>query len=121
MFPPVFELAVASTAVKTALGENPCRLFLFGEAPQNTTTPYAVWQTIAGTPENYLGNLPDADSYTVQVDVYGRSAQQVRDAAKALRDAYEPVAHIVRWGGESRDERTTHYRYSFDVDFITKR
>lgn len=121
MYPPVFALAAADTAVKALLGEDPVRLFPFGKAPQRTPIPYAVWQTVSGSPANYLGNVPDADSYRVQVDVYGTSAEQVRNVAEALRDAYETSAYIVRWGGETIDNATEHDRYSFDVDFIVQR
>ena len=41
--------------------------------------------------------------------------------AAALRDAIEPHAHITRWGGSSRDEKTKRYRYSFDVDWHVQR
>ena len=65
MYPPVFATAVASPAVTALLGTNPTRLYLFGEAPQNVIKPYAVWQTVAGSPENYLGTLPDIDHWSV--------------------------------------------------------
>lgn len=121
MFPPIFQVCAASDAIKAVLGVSPTRLYPFGEAPQGVALPYAVWQTVAGTPENYLGTRPDADSYTLQVDVYGSSADSVRNAAQALRDAIEPHAHIVGWRGESRDPQTKNYRFSFDVDWIVRR
>jgi len=65
MFPPVFSTAVAASAVTALLGTNPTRLYLFGEAPQGVAKPYAVWQTVAGSPENYLGTLPDIDHWVV--------------------------------------------------------
>ncbi len=120
MLPPVYTLAQASGAVQTRFG-NPVRIYPFGHAPQGVTLPYATWQTIGGAPENYLGSLPDADSYTVQVDVYGVSADSVLLAAKALRDVYQPSAYITRWNGESQDPVTKHDRFSFDVDFIVTR
>jgi hypothetical protein len=122
MFPPVFQLAVASTDVTDLLGTAPTRLFPFGKADQaNADVPYAVWQTVTGAPANFLGNRPDADSFRIQIDVYGNSAAEVRSVAEALRDAYETSAYIVRWGGETIDNATEHYRYSFDVDFIIQR
>lgn len=121
MFPPVFSLATASSVVLNLLGYQPTRLYLFGEAPQTVTKPYAVWQTVSGTPENYLGGLPDIDRYTVQVDVYATTASSARAVAEALRDAFEPSAHVVSWRGESRDLTTNNYRYSFDVEFHNPR
>ncbi|MGH8432447.1 MAG: tail completion protein gp17, partial [Solimonas sp.] len=99
----------------------PTRLYPLGEAPQSLAPPYALWQTEAGAPENYLGQRPDIDSFTLQLDVYADTANAARNAAKALRDAVEPHAHITRWGGESKDPDTNRYRVSFDVDWWTPR
>lgn len=121
MFPPIFQVCAANAAVKAALGTGPVRLYPFGEAPQGVQKPYAVWQTIGGLPENYINQRPDIDMFSLQLDVYGETAASVRSAAMALRDAIEPYAHIVRWGGESRDAETNSYRYSFDIDWWTKR
>lgn len=121
MYAPIFTTASASSAVKALIGTSPVRLYLFGEAPQGVAKPYAVWQTISGTPENYINQVPDIDSYTLQIDIYAATASSARAVAQALRDAIEPVAHIVRWGGESRDEATGNYRFSYDVDWFVKR
>src|SRR5690606_18356150 len=115
MTPPVFATAYANATVKTQFGTSPCRVFPFGEAPQGVVLPYAVWQVVGGAPENYLGQAPDIDGFTVQIDVYAATATAARNAAKALRDAFEPAAHVTRWGGEYRDVETGRYRYSFDV------
>ena len=121
MFPPIFAVAAANSAVQSALGTSPVRFFLFGEAPEKVALPYAVWQTITGSPENYLGNAPDVDTFSVQIDVYGSTPSSVRAAAQALRDALGPVADVTAWRGESRDFETRRYRFSFDVDFWTPR
>lgn len=121
MFPPVFATAAASSAVTTLLGTNPVRLYLFGEAPQGVTKPYAVWQTVSGFPENYLGQVPNADHWTVQIDVYAITASSARSVAQALRDAFEPVAYVTDWRGETRSAETNLYRYGFDVAWIKKR
>lgn len=121
MYAPIFAVCAADAAVLDALGPSPVRLYPFGEAPQDVVKPYAVWQMIGGTPENYLAGRPDADGFTLQVDVYGATATQVRAAAKAIRDAIELSAYIIRWGGETRDTGTKNYRYSFDVDWIVQR
>lgn len=121
MTPPIFSIMSASSAVKALIGSNPIRFFLFGEAPQDVATPYCVWQTIFGAPENFLGQVPDVDSWSVQIDVYGDTASSVRSVAQAVRNALEPVAYVTNWNGESRDPATKRYRYSFDVAFITPR
>jgi hypothetical protein len=97
------------------------RLFPFGLAPQEVQAPYVVWQNIGGAPENYLGSLPDADAYSVQVDVYGVTESDVSNVALAIRDAVEPDAYITGWGNTNRDYTTGLYRYNFSVDFIVNR
>lgn len=121
MIPPIFPIAAGAPAVTALLGLSPVRFFPFGEAPQRVQKPYAVWQTIGGTPENKLACAPDADSYSVQMDVYGASAASVLAVAQALRDAFEPHGYITNWGGEDRDPDTNNYRFSFDFDIITNR
>lgn len=121
MYPPVFATAVASVDVLALLGSNPTRLYLFGQATQNTPRPYAVWQMVTGTPGNHLQGLPQYDRYTTQIDVYADTAQAARDAAEVLRDAFEPVAYVTSWRGESRDQATQRYRYSFDVEWHVQR
>ncbi len=83
--------------------------------------PYAVHQLITGAPENYLGSLPDVDQYSIQFDVYSTTVSDVERVARVLRDTIEPVAHITRWGSETRDEDTGLFRYSFDVSWFVKR
>lgn len=43
------------------------------------------------------------------------------DLAKAMRNAIDVKANIVRWGNQTRDPETLRYRYSFDVDWIVSR
>ncbi|HDZ1148113.1 DUF3168 domain-containing protein [Klebsiella pneumoniae] len=121
MIAPIFAVCAASQAVRDLLGSNPVRLYPFGMQDDNIVYPYAVWQNIGGSPENYLNQRPDADHYSLQVDVYGDTDTDVIAAARALRDAIEGKAYITRWGAQSRDPVTMRYRYSFDVDWITTR
>lgn len=123
MFPPVFSTAVASSEVKTRLGTNPTRFYLFGEAPQNITKPYAVWQLVSGYPENTLSCKPELDYMTTQIDVYGTNVESSRAVAQALRDAFENSGdcYITAWRGETKEANTNLYRVSFDVDWIVYR
>ncbi|GAA3721134.1 DUF3168 domain-containing protein [Oceanisphaera sediminis] len=121
MVPPIFNVCAADPAVTALLGTGPVRLFPFGEAPQGTVYPYATWQVITGSPENYLAGRPDADGYTLQVDVYAGTGSDARAVTRSLRDAIEPHAYITRWGGEERDTETKAYCRSFDIDWIILR
>jgi len=120
MNPPIFEVCSADLTVQSRLGD-PARLYPFGEAEPNPVKPYAVWQIVGGSPENYLDCAPDIDAMAVQIDCYATSAALARAVAQSLRDAIEPVAHITRWSGEDRDRDTNLYRYSFDVDWLVPR
>lgn len=121
MFPPIFQVCAADSAVTAILGSSPVRFYPFGEAPQGVQLPYAVWQSIGGEPQNYINERPDIDRFAVQIDVYADAATPARAVAKALRDAIEPNAHITRWGGEWREPETKSYRISFDCDWWTPR
>ena len=122
MYPPVFETCSVSDAVNQTLGgADRLRLFPFGQAPFKETRTYALWQVAAGAPENYLGDIPDLDHYTLQFDVYSESVDDARLAAQALRDAIEPTAYITLWDGETRDPTTGSYRLTFMVDWYVTR
>jgi hypothetical protein len=121
MFPPLFQTCASDSTVQSMLGTNPTRLWPFGEADPTPVYPYAVWQVIAGAPENYLGEPPDVDSFGVQIDIYSKTAEEARAVALALRSAIEPVAYVTAFLGEIRDTITRSYRYSFSVDWIVPR
>lgn len=121
MYPPVFEVCAASPDVQTNFGLTPCKIYPYGEAPKNLSLPYAVWQVVNGSPENCISNVPDIDSYTLQINVYAETVSAVRDAAKAIRDAIEPHAYVTGWGGEGRENDTDYYRYVFLVDWFVER
>ena len=122
MYPPIFPIVAASSAAKALIGSNPVRFYQFGfNDTQPPQKPYAVWQRVGGSPENYVDKVPDIDSFSVQIDVYASSADQARAVAATLRDAIEPVAHITSWLGESRDPDTGNYRFTFISDWWTNR
>src|SRR5699024_1535231 len=78
MFAPIFDTLESNAAAAAALG-SPLRAFSFGEVVgQPTSVPYLVWQNISGTPYNYLGQLPDKDDVSLQVDVYDATAAGAR-------------------------------------------
>jgi len=121
MFPPIFEVCKAVSAITTLIGTNPVRLYPFGEAPEGVALPYVVWQTTSGLPENLLDGAPDIDQWSLQIDVYAATPTDARNVAKALRNAIELHAYVTAWRGERRDSGTKDYNYSFDVDWLVNR
>jgi hypothetical protein len=121
MYPPIFQVCAANAGATALLGSSPVRLYPFGEAPQGVQLPYAVWQTIGGFPENYLGEIPDADTFSIQIDVYAATPESARSVATAIRNAIQTRANIVSWNGEDRDKDTRNYRVGFSVDWIVRR
>lgn len=125
-YPPVFEIATDSAAVLVALGSPITRLWPFAIAPQPGApgygVPYATHQLVYGTPDNSLSCVPREDMFGVQFDVYGTNAEAVRDAADALRDAFEGTFnHVVAWNGEDWEPATGLWRVSFTTEFWTPR
>jgi hypothetical protein len=123
MHPPLYAVCAADTSVQDLLTgpDGLLRLYPFGEARQQEIYPYAVWSVVGGQPENYLGDRPNVDSASTQVDVYARSWSSAREVYAALRDAIEGAAYVSAFNGEMRDPETKSYRVSFTVDWITNR
>lgn len=122
MIAPIFPVCAASHEVTALLGSSPVRIYPFGLQDDNIVYPYAVWQNISGGgPENYLNQRPDADTFSLQVDIYADSPDEAMAVARAMRDAIEVKANIMRYGEQGRDPDTLKYRYSFDVDWIVNR
>lgn len=124
MFPPLISTLLAAPAVLAVFGA-PLRVFPFGAATAKGEPgyqiPYCVFQTVFGSPENYLGNVPDMDGWGVQLDTYAATLTAARNAARVLRDALDPVAYVTAWNGEFWDEATELFRYSMTVSFQTPR
>lgn len=123
MFPPIYNLVTADSVAKNLLlnGDGSIRFYEFGLAPQGSTYPYAAWQVISGSPENYLSGRPDEDNHILQVNVYATTSDSLKAVTKALRDALELNAYISRWGNTQRNPETKKYSFDFDVEFITPR
>ena len=118
---PIFRVCAADLGTQALLGVTPHRLYPFGSAPEGVTKPYAVWQLVTGSPENYLAGRPDMDGFTLQVDVYAETASGARAVADAISHAIELQAYVTRWAGETKDTETKLYRSSFDIDWLVPR
>lgn len=119
---PIFQITSADAELSLLLDSDGIfRLFMFGMAPQNVERPYAVWQLISGSPQNYISGRPDTEAHTLQIDVYAKTASEARTVLGSLERALEVHCHVRRYNGESRDTETKDYRASMDVDWITYR
>jgi hypothetical protein len=122
MYPPLHAICAADTTVQDLLSSGSLlRLYPFGEARQSDTYPYAVWQIVGGQPENYLGDAPNVDNFSTQIDVYAKTWSSARAVANALQAAIEADAYVVAYHGEMRDPETKSFRVSFTADWITSR
>jgi hypothetical protein len=127
MIPPIFptvNVPAVQALLKTGNGE--LRFYAWGMAPDNVQKPYAVWRQVFGTPENYLADRPDIDSFTTQIDVYaadvpGQRAPMARAIAGAISYAIEGATYITSWIGDSRDPDTKNYVVTFQADWLVPR
>lgn len=118
---PAFRIAAEDLAVTALLGTAPVRLYPFGEAESTVVKPYAVWQTVYGSPFNLLNEVPREDHWGVQIDCYALTIVGAHAVAKVLREAYEPHGYVVSYNSEFRESDTRLYRVSFTVEFHTSR
>lgn len=121
MLPPIQSLVMSSAQVVALLDNDPTRFYAFGSAPELETRPYAVWQIVNGTPDNFINDRPDIDDMGIQVDIYAPTMVQAVAVASAIRDAIEGDSHITLWRGMGLDEKTKLYRFTFLSDWFTPR
>lgn len=126
LFAPLYARAMATPAVVALLtdGAGSIRLWPFGEAPLQPAPklPYVTWQNVSGEPANNVSDRPDADSFSIQVNVWATNSAQLWAVTNALRDIMEVEGcTIVRWGNTVKDAQTKAFGYDFDADWITYR
>lgn len=131
MYAPLYARAMATPAVVALLddGKGSIRLWPFGEQPKAPgpnppppKLPYVTWQNIGGDPNNNVSDRPDADRFSIQVNVWAATSVQLWAVTTALRDIMEVEGcTIVRWGNTEIDAQTKAFGYDFDADWITYR
>ncbi len=120
MIPPLFAICSVDPVLQGLLGTE-LRLYPWGEAPLGVLRPYAVYQIVNGTPENYLGDRSDMDAVSLQIDVYSDVSAHVKPIAEAIRDVIEDDCTITAFRGWSREEATKLYRWQLDTDWFLER
>lgn len=119
--PKIFPILNANAGVKTLLGTNPLRFFPWAEAPQSPVKPYAVYSVYSGVPENYLGDLPDMDRKSTQIDIFAESGGSCNSCFIAIRNALESYGHMVGFNTPVLDKDTKLYRATLDFEFLEDR
>ena len=86
-----------------------------GQAPQSTTAPYVVIETISVNPENHLTELSTTDNSRLAIRSVGTTQQQSVALYKACRAALENdgLIDLVAIYGEL-DEKSMLYETLFD-------
>lgn len=115
---PIYSVLRADATVRGLLGD---RIYGWGQAPEGVTRPYLVWQVLSGLPANNLSSAPGHDSRMIQVDIYATTSQSCEAVAIATRDVIEVEMNIIAWYGEGRDGPTDDYRFTYAVDWFTRR
>jgi len=123
MYAPIYAVALRSADLVALLGDGDggLNLWPFGEAPKDAPLPYVTWQNVGGMPNNNLSDRPDADHFSLQMNVWAENSRQMWAVTNALRDAIELDCYITRWGNTVIDAETKAFGYDFDADWITYR
>lgn len=120
MFIPVYAWLRESATIRMLLGD-PSRIYRT-LSPQDEQYPRIVWQVVAGTVENYLGEPPGIDNAIIQFDVYGRDEAEMELLSFAVSRTLETKGHQR---GVPRDvfegAPTKLYRMSIDFSFWENR
>jgi hypothetical protein len=114
MFPTVYATLAADSAVQSLVGSN---IYRHDDAPQGVAGDYVVW-SVSGTPLNNMSELPPVDQWTVSITVWSDDDARVEAIARAIRDAMEPVAHLISIPIDNRDRPATkRYRITMQFDW----
>lgn len=119
---PIFKLLNQSPDIVALLkNDGILRAYEFGLAPQNPTYPYLVWQFTNGDPYNHIDEPPLDDHLEVQIDIYTKSADQLKLIRKAARRALEHNCIVTGFPqGNSQDPETNIYRTGFICNWIAE-
>lgn len=118
MFAPINEVLSEDPGVTELLGTGVELRLYVNEADEGTSLPYAVMHQLGGPVENQLSGPGMTHRYLVQIGCYSGRLTEARAVAKAIRKAIEPHADVVFVGGETRDPKTRHFGYRFDIEWL---
>lgn len=113
MYPIGIRAFLDDIIVQTVFG-NPLRVYPFGEAPANPTTPYAVHRLVSGVPGLYVDAPPVLDDERVQFSVYADTVEVLGGAVRVLRNRLEEGGHVISYVDLGRDPETLRYGIALD-------
>jgi len=122
---PLYEVCKNDGPTAAFFGDsNILRIFPFSFSKKkgfDLTKPYAVWQTVGGSPDNVLEGGACSDSVEVQIDVYAQSVDDCRQGANLIEAAIESECMITRYFTEEFEQDTKLFRATFGASWILKR
>jgi hypothetical protein len=93
MILPIYQWLSQSSYLLAVLG-TPDNLRIYRTvAPQDQEKPFIVWNVVAGTVENYLGERPGMDNAIVQLDLYSYDEEQLEMMTAAVSRTLEVYGH----------------------------
>ena len=113
---PVVPALRASEAVTALLGSAPLRVYE-DIAPDNTPLPYAVWQVVSGTPENYLDSRANLDHVSFQIVVYDTQPKRAQETRAVIRAVLEKYCYITNIHPSGYERDTKLFSRGFDANW----
>lgn len=114
MYAPVHATLIADS---TVLGYVGTEIYRHDDAAAERSGDYLTWSVIL-TPENELSDIPGIDRQTVTVNVWSDDDARVELIARAVRDAMEPIAHMIGSPVDNRDRGVSKkYRIALQFDW----
>ncbi len=90
-------------------------------APQDTPTPYVVWQVIGGHAHQHLDTPAHLDDTQYQIMVYSPDRQQAYAVRELVRQALEMHSWILNPNLTNYEDDTRLYARGFDGNWIVGR
>ena len=88
-------------------------------APENTTTPYIVWQVISAQPQNTLDGTTHHEWVRVQIDIYHKNYDACVQLSHDVVATLDQNIQISIYDGTQQlyENDTRLFRQSIDIEF----
>ncbi|EMB7125462.1 DUF3168 domain-containing protein [Acinetobacter baumannii] len=116
---PIFRILNANSKIKALLGED---LKVYEDvAPSGIEPPYAVWQIITASSENYLDSQAKLDHVMYQVIVYDTDVIRATAIRAAIRSVLGDHSYILNSMINGKETQTKLFSRGFDANWFVKR